>query len=197
MSIRLPESFERAIAPMRRVRLAPSERIDASLKAICKLLKDLEVAEPMVAAFMERALEAYGVKESREKAEAELRTALAATLSPELLRVSAIQPMPVTRTERCWDLKELDNRTPLRREADWAPKAIRFPRPVAERPATGKVDFLRTQRFEAVAANASLSQGGFARGMNSVRMAELLRNMGKGMPDGGAEPPDGGQPARI
>jgi len=195
MSMRLPEPFERALAPMRRVRLRPAARIHAAIRSVCGTLEAMELCEDTVVGFVDRALEAYGLQNQPAEAEKVLRAAIREALGTESLRLAVAPQLSVTRAERRWDFKELDNRTAPRCEVDWAPKAMRFPRPVTERPAPGQWDLRRRKRFVRAACPGNHDSRDPA--MDHARVSALLRNIGKGESDGGDGPPDGGQPARI
>lgn len=195
MSKRLPEPLERAFAPLRRKDLNHAGRVHACLSALHGALLAMEWDEALIHRFLDRALVAYDRRDGIESTLRGLLIEVAGTGSG--LGRSALTAAAQPRSEKSgrWDLKELDNRIAPANESHRALKSFRFSRPAADRMAPNQVNLRRRKAFET--NHAAQDADSMNWNLDRDTVDRLLRNIGKGLPDFGPEPPGGGQPALL
>lgn len=195
MSKRLPEPLERAFAPLRRKDLDHAGRVHACLSALHGALLAMEWEEAHIFRFLDRALVAY---EMRDRVESTLRGILfdVAGAGAKFARAPmAATAQPRSEKSDQWDLKELDNRLAPVNETLRTPKPFRFSRPMADRMPRRQINLRQRKAFETNASTQDADSMNWNLDRDTVD--QLLRNIGKGLPDFGPEPPGGGQPALL
>lgn len=193
MSKRLPEPLERAFAPLRRKDLDAAGRVNACLSALHGALLAMEWDEARIHRFLDEALVVYGM---RDGIEATLRALLLQVAGGPLVKATLTDKLqPRSAQSGRWDLKELDNRIAPIGEGPGAPKPFRFSRPVADRTPRRQIDLRQRKAFETTLSAQNADSMNWNLDRDTVD--RLLRNIGKGLPDFGPEPPGGGQPALL
>ncbi len=199
---RLQSKMDHALARVRRAAPLTHIEVQACLRDLRVLLLEIEVRGSDVDACFDRLLAEIADSKAMLLSDAGARVAV--LIHRALMSDSAVggaitnldremPPMPATKSSASrWDFKELDNQLGKKNESS---TAFRFVRPTPERNPSKRLDLRHRTPFVDGAKPEDTDTR--YRNLDRATVDRFVRDLGKGFPDFGPEPPTGGQPARI